>query len=76
MHRDIEFSSEIPTIIKWKSPQIEPVRDMPILWVSVNGKIGTFKDRGSDWEYRVKKYKVFAWVYQDKIIPAVLQTEE
>lgn len=70
------LSREVPAIVKWKNTENAPDVDAPIVWISKNYKISTFKSvAGKEWEWLVKKYGIILWTYQDSIIPEALDRE-
>lgn len=69
------YDAEFPVIIKWKSVDYEPEGGMPIVWVSRNGRVSSFKTV-TDWAWQVKKYNIFCWAYVEKIIPSILNDQK
>ena len=75
---EVIFQTELPMLIKWKNTECRPDADAPIVWISRNGKIGTFKTvYGKDWGWLVKKYSIILWIWQESIIPeAIIETKD
>ena len=52
----------------------------PVLCLSYNGKMMTFKSirNYGDWQWKVDKYSIALWIFQDEIIPddLILNKEE
>ena len=60
----------------WISADIEPdEKNEPIVYLTRNNKIGTFRDF-SDWDWYREKYGITHWVYQKLILPNGSETEE
>ena len=60
----------------WISADIEPdKKDEPIVYLTRNNKIGTFRDF-SDWDWYHEKYGITQWVYQKHILPTESGAEE
>ena len=67
---------EIPAVVKWKNADMEPEADLPIAYVTGNGKIGIFKTVcGKDWKWLRKKYNIVVWIYQNSLIPSALKEQ-
>ena len=52
----------------WYPTKIIPLFAQPIVYVSANGKIGTFKELRGDWKWRVEKYNIKYWAYASDLI--------
>ena len=60
------------SIIHWKTPQELHMFDKPVVCVTNNGNIVTFKtNRGkeSTWLWHVEKYNVKYWCFASEVIP-------
>lgn len=58
--------------VRWLSSDYWPDNDeRPVLCVSANGKMMTFKSiRGyGDWMWKIDKYNIEWWCFQDEIAP-------
>lgn len=60
----------------WINADIEPdKKDEPIVYLTRNNKIGTFRDF-NDWDWYREKYGITHWVYQKFILPNESGAEE
>ena len=64
---------------EWKETSIEPIMDKPVVYLTNNNKIGSFKHTmtcfGGDWtkpfsgwNHLVDKYKIKYWCFQEELI--------
>ena len=71
--------SEKETTVKWHDTSIEPIKELPLLVITDNNKLMTFKDSigfyngdktnlFSDWNNMVHKYHIKGWVYQNQLL--------
>lgn len=56
--------------ISWKNADIySPVEnEEPVVYYTINNKIGTLKNTNS-WSFYKEKYKIKWWIYQYEILP-------
>ncbi|MBQ2176591.1 MAG: hypothetical protein II453_16560 [Alphaproteobacteria bacterium] len=47
----------------WYPSKIVPLFAHAIVYVSANGKVGTFKELSGDWKRYVEKWNIKYWVY-------------
>jgi hypothetical protein len=43
--------------------------DIPIIYATSNGKLGTLKKTGTNWDWYKEKYGIAYWAYQRSILP-------
>lgn len=46
--------------------------EQPLVYVSANGKMGTFKKVGKNWDWYAEKYHVKYWAYQRDIVSGLI----
>lgn len=51
----------------WYPAEGIPFFNNPIVYISANGKIGTFKDIRGDWQRYVEKWNIKYWAYQSEL---------
>lgn len=51
----------------------EPMlKEEPLVYVTANGKMGTFKKTGKNWRWYAEKYNVKYWAYQRDIVSGLI----
>lgn len=55
----------------WRGSDFFPLGNKPIVYCTANYKAGTFKTVRDkrDWEWKVDKYSIVCWCYQDELLP-------
>ena len=56
----------------WTPTLYHPQPDTPIICVTANGKIQTFKGIREPWERYVEKWNIVYWDYQSHLLPEII----
>lgn len=56
----------------WTPAYVYPEHGTPIVCVTANCKLQTFKDIRGDWRRYVEKYNIVYWAYQSQLLPEII----
>lgn len=56
----------------WNPAYVYPEHGTPIVCVTANGKLQTFKDIKGDWRRYAEKYNIVYWAYQSQLLPKII----
>lgn len=62
----------IHVMVTWFSVDIEPEKNVPIVYVSANKKVGTFKEIRSNWGWYVDKWAIKYWTYASNLTDTLI----
>ena len=56
----------------WTPSDYYPEHGTPIVCVTANSKLQTFKEIRGDWRWYVEKYNIVYWAYQSALLPEII----